>query len=141
LRRFFIDIASRFVSFLTRRLRLGPGVGCDIMGPPPPPPPPIPIMGGASIIGGAAIIIVEGASIFFSTVFVELSVLVALLLAEPDPALLADAVELDDEEFDEELPTLLIVTLLTLRVPVLAAIRIRRVFSSAADITLLEYYI
>lgn len=44
-------------------------------------------------------------------------------------------------EDDEELPTLLIVTLLTLRVPVLAAIRIRRVFSSAADITLLEHYI
>ena len=72
----------------------------------------------------------------------------------PPPELLA---ELSDEELefdsvlglavellvedDEELPTLLIVTLLTLRVPVLAAIRIRRVFSSAADITLLEYYI
>ena len=44
-------------------------------------------------------------------------------------------------EDDEELPTLLIVTLLTLRTPLLAAIRIRRVFSSAADITLLEHYI
>ena len=57
----------------------------------------------------------------------------------PDPPL-DPPVELPDPppellfEEDEELPTLLIVTLLTLRVPVLAVIRIRRVFSSAADI-------
>lgn len=137
LRRFFIDVASRLVNRFIRRLRIRLAVGPAI------------IIAGASIIGGAAIIIVGEVSGFFSTVFVELSVLAALLLAEPDPELLAEAVE-DfevelgeefDEEVEEELPTLLIVTLLTLRVPVLAAIRIRRVFSSAADITLLEYYI
>ena len=137
LRRFFIDVASRLVNRFIRRLRIRLAVGPAI------------IIAGASIIGGAAIIIVGEVSGFFSTVFVELSVLAALLLAEPDPELLAEAVE-DfevelgeefDEEVEEELPTLLIVTLLTLRVPVFAAIRIRRVFSSAADITLLEYYI
>ena len=128
---------SLFVNRFIRRLRIRSAAGPAI------------IIAGASIIGGAAIIIVGEVSGFFSTVFVELSVLAALLLAEPEPELLAEAVE-DfevelgeefDDEVEEELPTLLIVTLLTLRVPVLAAIRIRRVFSSAADITLLEYYI
>jgi hypothetical protein len=134
LRRFFIAIASLLLSFLTRRERLSDGLPSLIRDIP------------------------EG---FLSSLspFLEPGELTWVLGVElspppPPPELLA---ELSDEELefdsvlglavellvedDEELPTLLIVTLLTLRVPVLAAIRIRRVFSSAADITLLEHYI
>ena len=169
MRRFFIAIASLLLSFLTRLERLGDGLpsltiaipegflpsgffggadivpaGADIAGvedPPELPDPPLdplldPLLGLVSVspelllIGGVG----ELTSVFLGAVVVFLPLpLPALLTAEPDPELLA--------EEDEELPTLLIVTLFTLRVPVLAAIRIRRVFSSAADITLLEYYI
>ncbi len=134
LRRFFIAIASLRLSFLTRIERLGDGLPSLIRAIP------------------------EGFLSSFSAFFVpgELTWVLGVELSPPlpPPELLA---ELSDEELefdsvlglavellvedDEELPTLLIVTLLTLRVPVLAAIRIRRVFSSAADITLLEHYI
>ena len=117
------------------------GVEDPLLDPPELPDPPLdplldPLLGLVSVspelllIGGVG----ELTSVFLGAVVVFLPLpLPALLTAEPDPELLA--------EEDEELPTLLIVTLFTLRVPVLAAIRIRRVFSSAADITLLEYYI
>ena len=159
LRRFFIAIASFLLSFLTRLERLGDGLpslttaipegflpsGFLLSG----------FFGGSDLVAGE----VDIAGVEDPPLDPLLDSPLEPLLEPPlDPLLIegvgllaSDLVSAFDSDLglelellvedDEELPTLLIVTLLTLRTPLLAAIRIRRVFSSAADITLLEHYI
>ncbi len=120
------DLRFRLSAFFVPEEAGRPGLVTPPMPPPPPrpPPPPPPLL----LLPPEELDELPDDSDFDSVLGLELDSALGLEL------------ELLVED-DEELPTLLIVTLFTLRVPVLAAIRIRRVFSSAADITLLEHYI